>query len=202
MTHKEFMDKGGFYFPPHEYKKYEKTGFATPTGKVELYSTILEELGYDPLPYYVESHETPVSTPEVYAEYPLVLVSRRENPFIHSTLRNIDSCRKRHPHPLVHINPETAARFMLKEGDWAWIETRRGTIKMKCRITPGIAPWAVSVEHAWWYPEYPGEEPWSHGMWESNTSLISDDDPDACSPQTGGWPLKIRLCRISKVKVY
>lgn len=27
-------------------------GFATPTGKAELSSMILEKLGYDPLPYY------------------------------------------------------------------------------------------------------------------------------------------------------
>ena len=35
-------------FPaPIEFKKYEKVGFATPTGKVELESTILADLGFE-----------------------------------------------------------------------------------------------------------------------------------------------------------
>ena len=41
------------------------TGFGTPSGKVELYSQVLEELGYDPLPFFEEPPESPVSTPEV-----------------------------------------------------------------------------------------------------------------------------------------
>ena len=32
----------------------QPTGFATPSGKFELYSNVLEELGYDPLPLYEE----------------------------------------------------------------------------------------------------------------------------------------------------
>ena len=32
--------------------KYLDRGFATPTGDVELASTVLEQLAYDPLPYY------------------------------------------------------------------------------------------------------------------------------------------------------
>ena len=32
-------------------KTGEPTGFATPSGKIELYSNVLKELGYDPLPF-------------------------------------------------------------------------------------------------------------------------------------------------------
>ena len=41
------------------------TGFATESGKFELYSNLLKELGYDPLPYYEEPPESPVRTPEI-----------------------------------------------------------------------------------------------------------------------------------------
>lgn len=37
---------------PIKYKSYEEEGFATPTRKVELYSTIFEKYGYNPLPHY------------------------------------------------------------------------------------------------------------------------------------------------------
>ena len=43
-------------------------GFNTPTGKVEFYSTIMEKLGYDPLPYFKEPNESPYSTPQLYRE--------------------------------------------------------------------------------------------------------------------------------------
>ena len=38
-------------------KTGEPTGFATPSGKIELYSNVLEKLGYDPLPFCEEGIE-------------------------------------------------------------------------------------------------------------------------------------------------
>jgi anaerobic selenocysteine-containing dehydrogenase len=87
LTHKEFMEKkNGLHFPPDEYKKYEKMGgFSTPTGKLELRSTILEMLDYDPLPKYVEPKESPVSRPDLAKEYPLMLITGgRMLPYYHS----------------------------------------------------------------------------------------------------------------------
>jgi hypothetical protein len=48
-----------------EFKEYEKGGFAIPTGKIELYSALFEERGYDQFPNYDES---PVRTPELLHE--------------------------------------------------------------------------------------------------------------------------------------
>ena len=59
----EELKEIGYYQVPMKYRKYETEGFKTPTGKLELYSTRLEEMGYDPLPYYEEPPESPVSTP-------------------------------------------------------------------------------------------------------------------------------------------
>jgi len=53
-------------------------GFGTATGKVELYSTALEKLGYDPLPVFREPLESPVSTPALAQEYPLILTTGGE----------------------------------------------------------------------------------------------------------------------------
>ncbi len=203
MTFEEFMAKGGYDFPPGEYKKYEKIGFGTPTGKVELYSTIFEKLGYDPLPKYEEAAENPISKPELAKEYPLMLnTGGRFEPMYHSEQRQIDSVRRRHPHPLVQINPETAAKLGINNGDWVWIESPRGRVRMKCQYFKGIDPRVVHAEHGWWFPELPGEEPWLHGLWESNINVLTDDDPDVCNKLSGGWPLKMSLCKIYKVKEY
>ncbi len=203
MTFREFMDKGGFEFPSKDFKKYERQGFATTTGKVELYSTILEKLGYDPLPYYKETFENSVNTPEVAEEYPLMLITGgRFVPMYHSEHRQIDSCRRRHPDPLVQINPKTASELDIGSGDWVWIETRRGRIRMRCQLFDGIDPRVVHAEHGWWFPELPGEEPWLHGVWESNVNVLTEDDPEVCNPAQGGWPLRTALCKVYKVKSY
>jgi anaerobic selenocysteine-containing dehydrogenase len=199
----EFMDKGGVDFPTDKYNKYEEIGFATPTGKVELYSTIFEKLGYDPLPRYEESHENPFSTPQLAEEYPLMLITGgRFRPMYHSEHRNIDSLRKRRPHPLVQINPETARKLSIEDGDWVWIESPRGRVRMKCKYFTGIDPRVVHAEHGWWFPELPGEEPWLHGAFESNVNVLTDDDPDACNKLSGGWPLKTGLCKVYRCQMY
>ena len=203
ITFKEFMAQGGYDFPPNEYRKHERVGFATPTGKVELYSTILEKLGYDPLPSYEESFENPISTPELAEEYPLMLITGgRFMPMYHSEKRQVDSLRSMHPHPLVQIHPEKAAELDIGNGDWVWIETPRGRIRMKCQHFDGIDPRVVHAEHGWWFPELPGEEPWLRGVWESNINVVTDDDPDVCNKRGGGWPLKTALCKVYKVKQY
>jgi anaerobic selenocysteine-containing dehydrogenase len=205
MTLHEFMEKNdGLFFPKREYKKYEQMeGFATPTGKLELYSTIFENLGYDPLPRFEEPRESPFSTPELAQEYPLMLITGgRIRPYYHSEHRQIPSLRKRRPHPIVQINPTTARKSGIEDGDWVWIESPRGTIRMKCQHFEGIHPQVVHCEHSWWFPEMPGGEPWLRGVWESNVNVLTSDDPDRCNPRSGGWPLKTALCKISKCRTY
>ena len=201
MTFREFMDKGGFEFPAPEYKKYEKKGFATLSGKIELRSNMLEKFGYDPLPEWTERH--PIANPEVAKEFPLHLITGgRFLPMFHSEHRQIDSVRKRHPYPLVQINPKTAKEFGIEDGDWVWIESPMGRIRQKCEYFDGIDPRVVHCEHGWWFPELPGEEPWLHGVFESNANVLIDDDPDNCDPIGGAWPLKGMACKIYKTKVY
>ncbi len=203
ISFKQFLKREKHEIPNVEYKNYEKTGFATTTGKAELYSTILEKLGYDPLPYYEEPPETLISNPELAKEYPLILITGgRFRPLFHSEFRQIDSLRRRHPDPLVQANPETAKRHGIGDGDWIWIESPRGRIRMKCTYHEGIDPRVIHCEHSWWFPELPGEEPWIHGIWESNVNVLTDDDPDHCNPMSGGWALRTALCKIYKCKTY
>jgi len=205
MTLREFMDKeNGVYISPTEYKKYEKMGgFATSTGKLELYSKIFEQLGYDPLPRFEEPKESPFSTPELAKEYPLMLITGgRLYGYYHSEHRQIESIRKRYPYPRLQIDPGTAKKLGIEDGDWVWVETLRGTVKMKALYFDGIHPQVVHGEHGWWLPEMPGNEPWLRGAWESNINVLTADDPERLNPRSGGWPLKTALCKVYKCKVY
>lgn len=197
---KDFVTKIRWDVPPFEYKRYEKRGFATPSGKVEIYSTILEKLGYDPLPKYEEPAKSPISASEKSKKHSLVLITGgRLKCFHHSEGRQIDMLRKIHPEPLVQIHPKTAEKLGIKDGDWVWIETHLGKIKQKTKVDPGVPLNIVHAEHGWWFPEKPGEEPTLYGLWESNINVIIDDNPDKCDPMIGSWQLRAIRCKIYKV---
>jgi thiosulfate reductase/polysulfide reductase chain A len=175
LTFREFMDRGGFLSTPKEYRRYEKNGFATSSGKIELYSKTLEALGYDPLPQYHEPPESPVTRPDLAEDYPLILITGgRHLPYYHSEHRQVQSMRKMHPDPIMQIHPVTAAKLGIRDGDWVWIESPRGRIKQKCRTFEGIDPRVVQAQHGWWYPEEDGAEPSLHGIWTSNVNVLTD----------------------------
>ncbi|MHA2140299.1 MAG: molybdopterin-dependent oxidoreductase [Candidatus Thorarchaeota archaeon] len=64
--------------------------FCTPTKKVELYSMELESLGYDPLPFHEEPAESPISTPGVFSDFPLIMISGRLRERLHSQYTTVE----------------------------------------------------------------------------------------------------------------
>ncbi|MFC1893771.1 molybdopterin-dependent oxidoreductase [Chloroflexota bacterium] len=170
--------KRGYIVEPMQYKKYEKKGFNTATGKVELYSTRFEENGYAPLPVYQEPPESPVSTPELLKEYPLILITGSRNiAYFHTEGRQIPRLRKLVPDPVVEVHPETANQADIRDGDWVWMETpqvKGETVRLKVKLTAGIHPRVVSAAHGWWFPEKPAPE---HGCFDANVSVLLSGDP-------------------------
>jgi len=149
----EELKQKGFVKAPFRYRKYESGGFKTPTGKIELYSTRFEKMGYSPLPYYEEPPESPLSAPEVFKDYPLVLTTGgRISYYFNSEHRQLSRLRKARREPLAEIHPQTATRFGISAGDWMWIETRRGKVRQKAKLTTGIDPRVINVEFGWWFP--------------------------------------------------
>ncbi len=108
-------------------------GFSTPSKKVELYSLKFADHGYPPMPEYVEPALSPLSKPEIAAEFPLVLTNAKFTTYIHSQQRALSSLRKAAPQPSADLNPETAARYEIKNKEWMIVETPRGAIKVKAR---------------------------------------------------------------------
>jgi anaerobic selenocysteine-containing dehydrogenase len=194
LTFEEFCERG-ILIGDMRYHKYREQGFATPSGKFELYSSNLEALGVSPLPVYREPPMSPVSTPEVAEEYPLILTTGSKiREFFHSEGRQIESLRGKHREPLVEIHPETAASLGIKDGDWVWVKTPQDRIQMRAKLTDGIATDVVSAEHAWWFPE---EGPPEYGWSESSVNLLFGDmeyDPDS-----GSESLRSALCKVYKV---
>jgi len=181
-----------------EYRKYSKKGFSTPTGKVELYSTIMEKWGYDPLPQYREIPESPVSKPDTDSEYPYILITGARSPvFFHSEHRMIPWLREIQPNPIVEIHPEVADRHGIKDGDWVFIESPRGRVKQRAKLTAGIDPRVVAAEHGWWFPEVKTPD---HGWKESNINILTDNNPEGYDVAMGSTNLRVLLCNIYPVE--
>jgi anaerobic selenocysteine-containing dehydrogenase len=188
------LKQTGFIAMPMKYRKYETNGFRTPTGRIELYSTRFEQLGYAPLPSYQEPPESPLATPAVAAEFPLVLTTGgRISYFFNSEHRQIARLRKAQRYPEAEIHPDTAARFGIAAGGWMWIETRRGRMRQKARLTTGIDPRVISAQHGWWFPEQPAPD---YGVWTSNVNLLTDNGPPY-DPAMGTYQLRALLCRVA-----
>ncbi|MBN2242640.1 MAG: molybdopterin-dependent oxidoreductase [Acidobacteria bacterium] len=177
------------------YYKYRERGFSTPTGKLELWSTLIEKWGRDPLPQYREIPESPVSTPQVAKKYPYIFNSGLRTPtFFHTEMRMIPWLREIRPHPICEIHPETAARHGITDGQWIWIESPRGRIRQKAKITDSLLPDVIAAEHGWWYPEM--KDP-GHGWEISNSNVITDNAFETCDANMGATNLRVCLCSIS-----
>jgi len=176
------------------YQKHKKKGFSTPTKKFELYSTLLEKWGYDPLPQYREPLESPNSTPELYREYPYILITGRRLPgFFHAENRQLPWMRELHRDPVLEIHPNTAKNESINEGDWITVETPRGKIRLRAKLFSGMDPGIVSAEHAWWFPE---KRDSGHGWDESNINILTNNAYENCDPAMGATHVRTLLCKI------
>jgi len=171
---------GMFYGEPPRYRRYEKEGFRTPTGKVELYSHVLEGYGYDPLPHYEEPIESHARAPETAKHYPLILnAGRKVSVYTHSRHRSLPRLRKIEPEPLAEVHPTTAQEYGVSDGDWIVVESLRGAIEITAHVTEGIVPGVVNLLHGWE---------------EANANVLTDHQN--CDPILATPSLRSGLCRI------
>ncbi len=210
LTFRELQERGWVFPPPGHpsapYRRFEKgllrpdgkPGFQTPSGRVELYSSLREGWGLEPLPHYEEPPFTPVSRPDLYKDYPLILSTGRRSPaYFHSEHRQISWLREIDPDPVVEIHPDTAESLNIIEGEWVWVQNWLGRAKLKAKVTPIVPRWMVMAAHGWWFPEKSGAEPSLFGVWESNINQLI---PMGFQGKDGlGAPIKHSLCRLQKV---
>jgi anaerobic selenocysteine-containing dehydrogenase len=171
-------------------------GFATPSGKVEIYSELLEQLGYDPLPGMVSRTSDGKSADKAARDYPLTLITgARRQPYYASEFRQVETLRLRHPRPWAEVCSDTAAKLNLKQGDLAWVETSQGRACFEVKISPMRAG-VVSVEYGWWYPEKAPDIPVLSGVWISNANALTSAEFENCDPLIGQWAYNGLPCRM------
>ncbi|MEL1135993.1 molybdopterin-dependent oxidoreductase [Desulfitobacterium sp. THU1] len=188
----------GLYVDENRYKKYQEPdaeghphGFATNSGKVEIYSEFLKEIGGDPLP-------SPRQLPAGEKDFPLILMSgARFQPYYASSYHQLERFRRMHPEPIVEMGPETGKRLGIDEGCLVDVETERGKGRFRAQFTT-MCEDVLSVEYGWWYPEMKASEPELGGIWLSNANLLTSGDFETSDPLVGTWTYNGISCRIRK----
>ncbi len=184
-----------------EYKKWEKgglradgePGFETPTGKFEIWSTVLEDYGYEPLPKYTEPVEGPIARPDLADTYPLVFNSgARPHTDFRSQHHGIEGLLKDNPEPTVELNARDAEARGVVTGDLVEVCTPRGAVPFRARVTEDIAAGAIECNMGGGTPV--GPRAWRE--WNANelTDLGNADE-------ISGFPVyKALLCDVVKVE--
>lgn len=189
---------------PFDYKlgNFDEVGFKTPSGKIELWSETLDDLGIDPLPNYL-APRAETADAVTRETYPLVLITgAREKTYHHSRYRDQAWARKVSPFPLLQVHPDTAAASALSEGDWVAVETpgTDGHCKLKVSITEETGPGTVRTGMGWWLPEAPGPD---RGALDINVNVaLSYDgpwDPVTGSADTRGLPCRVTPVPLSEI---
>ena len=186
------------------YRKYAEekdgvpNGFATPTGKIELYSETFLAHGYPPLPEHEEPLVGPLSRPDLAERFPLILTCAKSTQFCESQHRGLPSLRRRVPDPEVELHPAAAAERGIGAGDWVTVETPEGRIRARARLNESLAPGVACGQHGWWQacPEIgaPAYDPF--GSDGANLNLIIGNA--AIDPISGSVPHRAYLCQIRR----
>lgn len=132
-----------------------KHPLATPSGRIEIYSTRLRELDMPdevpPIPKYIQEWESPFG-PEA-GECPLQLIGHHALSRVHSTMHGVEWLEEAFPQR-VFINPMDAGTRGLRTGDLVKVFNSRGETRLPCRVTRRVMPGVVAIpQGAWWMPD-------------------------------------------------
>ncbi len=122
---------------------FAKGGFATASGKAELYSENLAAQGLDPVVSFVPPTESRLS--EKSKQFPLELLSRKADNFLNSSFTNIPSVQKMEKPELLEIHTADAERRGIQEGDWVRVFNDRGEVRLKAHVNGAVQPGVVAA---------------------------------------------------------
>lgn len=165
-------------------------GFFTKSGKVEFVSEWLAEKKdangnpINPLPEYKPRDWQPSE------EYPLYLINWKEASHTHTrTQNNAWLLEIKGENPII-MNPLTAEKYGIKDGDEIWLESPYGKVKGKVKLTKRIHPEVIGAQHGFGH-EALGKLAKARG---TNTGALNLTKSDPLS----GMALNKEIC----VKVY
>jgi thiosulfate reductase/polysulfide reductase chain A len=127
--------------PPLYFEDGIAPEFATPSGKVEFYSTQLQAAGFDPVPRHVRPEQGPAGSFRLlYGRAPVHTFSRTQtNPILRDAMEENE----------VWVNASVGARMGVRSGDYVRLRNQDGIVsnRVKARVTEAIRPDCVYMVH-------------------------------------------------------
>jgi len=147
----------------------QKYPLKTPSGKIEIFSKTLYEMGKSDeipaVPKYIPEWENPfpeddngsqTSGRRVAKKFPLQAIGHHSLARVHSTHANNDWLQEAFPQR-IFINPLDAAARGINDGDLVHVWNERGELVIHARLTSRIMPGVVDIpQGAWWNPDLDG----------------------------------------------
>ena len=136
ITYERLWDEGYARLRcPEDWRPFANGGFATRSGKAELFSEPLQEQGHDPLPWAGEIREGEG----------LQLITGKALHFLNSGYSNMEPHRRRAGDLFVEIHPQDAQQRGVANGDAVRVWNHRGEVDAVCSVTDRVRPGVVSM---------------------------------------------------------
>jgi anaerobic selenocysteine-containing dehydrogenase len=121
--------------------------FATPSGKIEFYSSALAGQGMEPLPTF---HPPDESRRGADAHtFPLEFLPRKADNYMNSTFANLPGHQKMESPGLAMMHAADAGARQIGEADWVEIYNARGKIRLRAHIDGSVPAGVVAASLNW-----------------------------------------------------
>ena len=161
--------------------------FETASGKIELYSSMLKDLGFDPLPRYTPVDDAPVGYLRlIYGRSPVHSFARTQN---NARLDSLVSENE------VWVNATTAKNMGFREAQRVIVENSEGvkSLPVLIRMTEGIRSDCAYMVHGFGHESPKLQRAYHRGA--SDTELMTKVNVD---PIMGGTGMRVNFVRILK----
>ncbi len=121
--------------------------FPTASGKAELYSEKLKNLGVDPIASFIPPTESRHT--DAARQFPLELLARKPDNFLNSTFTNIPAVQTMEEMGILELSRHDAASRQINDGDRVRVFNARGSVTLTAQVDGRVQSGVVAAKLNW-----------------------------------------------------
>ncbi len=183
VTLEEVKSKG-YYRPPAPAEANTEFKFDTPSGKIELSSSSLAKNNFPAVPVWQEPPAPPADQ--------FYLLTGKVAQHTQFSTQNNRLLHELFPENRVWIHTQPAAARGIKDGDWVFVTSPAGKVKIQATVTEGIRPDCVYMTPGFGHLSKGTRTSYGQGASDSDLHLTFTD------PASGGQALSQTFVHVNK----